>query len=74
MTDDGLADIRPFVVLWGTDTEVKRWYRLKGLAESKLLTDTEISELVLEENWPAILRESHLQSLDNDDANDDIEN
>ena len=67
-SDDGLVDIRPFVVLWRTDTEVKRWYELQGLDENNLLSDTEISELVLDKDWPAKLRARHLQALDDGNA------
>ena len=63
-SDDELVEIRPFVVLEGTDTEVKRWYELRGLDRNEHLTATEISELVLDEDWPAKLREKHLQALD----------
>lgn len=56
-TDDGLVDVRPDVDLWGTEVEVSRWHELRGLSEDEELSDAEISELVLNEDWPSKLRE-----------------
>ena len=44
-TDDGLVDIRPDVVLWGTDKEIARWKELRALEDNNDLTDTDISEI-----------------------------
>ena len=52
-TDDGLVDVRPLVALWGNQSEVARWNELRGMEEHKELSSTEISELVLAEDWPA---------------------
>jgi hypothetical protein len=65
-TDDGLIDIRPEVELWAADPEIKRWYELRKLEENEQLTDTDISEKVLEEDWPSKLRAEHEASLDTD--------
>ena len=62
-TDDGLVDVRPMIELWGTEPEIRRWGVLRGLDENKELSDTEISELVLGEDWPAQLRRDHRTKL-----------
>lgn len=36
--------------------EIKRWNELRDLAENKDLSDAEISELVLAEEWPTRMR------------------
>ena len=58
-TDEGLVDVRPSVVeLWGMEVEIStcRWNELRGLAANKDLSDTDISELVLAEDWPKRMR------------------
>ena len=54
--DDGLCDVRPDVELWGMEAEVKRWTELRALPENRELSNTEISEAVLDEDWPSKLR------------------
>lgn len=58
-TDDGLVDVRPMVGLWGTDTEIARWHELRDMEENKDKSDTDISEMVLDEDIPSQLREMH---------------
>ena len=55
-TDEGLMDARPDVELWGLEAEIERWDELRNLPANKNLSDTDISELVLDEDWPAKLR------------------
>jgi len=55
-TDEGLVDIRPDVAIWGTDKEIARWKELRNLEENNDLTNTDISEIVLAEDWPSKLR------------------
>eukprot|EP00562_Extubocellulus_spinifer_P035568 CAMPEP_0178697744 /NCGR_PEP_ID=MMETSP0699-20121125/10158_1 /TAXON_ID=265572 /ORGANISM="Extubocellulus spinifer, Strain CCMP396" /LENGTH=836 /DNA_ID=CAMNT_0020343741 /DNA_START=97 /DNA_END=2607 /DNA_ORIENTATION=- len=57
-TDHGLVDVRPFVWMWGLEPEVKRWNEVREKFEH--LTDTEVSEIVLNENWPSKLKEEML--------------
>ena len=47
--DDGLINVRPNVVLWGTDLEVRQWDQLKDVPNN-VMTDLEISVQVLREN------------------------
>ena len=61
-SDDGLIDVRPMVDLWGLDCEIKRWHELRKQNDN--LTDTEVSELVLDEDWPAKMRKLHLENLE----------
>ena len=63
-TDDGLIDVRPFIDLWGLVKEIARWHELRGAKENNLLSDTEISELVLAEDWPAKMRKEHLEKIE----------
>ena len=58
-TDDGLVDVRPTVDLWGMDSEVERWAQLRADASNKNLSDTDISELVLAEDWPSKMKAKH---------------
>lgn len=58
--DDGLIDIRPHVTMWGTTDEINRWRELRDLPENDKLTDLEISEIVLSEDWPTRLRAEHI--------------
>jgi hypothetical protein len=51
-----LVDVRPSIELWGLEVEIKRWNELRDLAENKDLSDAEISELVLAEEWPTRMR------------------
>ncbi len=62
-TDDGLIDVRPYVEMWGTKTELERWKILRDLPENEKLSDTDISELVLQEDWPSKLRKEHTAKL-----------
>ena len=64
-TDEGLVDVRPIVELWGLDSEVKRWHELRSAHEHADLTDTDISEMVLAEDWPSKLRQTHNTAIDN---------
>jgi hypothetical protein len=62
-TDDGLFDARPYVELWGCDVEVDRWNILRDDPQYKHLVDADISEMVLDEDWPSRLRENHTSKL-----------
>ena len=62
-TDDGLVDVRPRVQLWGLDSEIVRWHELRKDPSNEELSDTDISELVLDEDWPSKLRKEHIADL-----------
>ena len=53
--DDVLVDVCPTVELWGLNLEVKHWHKLQSMEEYKDLTNMEVSELVIVEDWPAKL-------------------
>ncbi|KAL7552028.1 hypothetical protein ACHAWF_017126 [Thalassiosira exigua] len=55
-TDDGLVDVRAEPELWALESELDRWHELRGKTENARLSDVKISELVLDEDWPAKLR------------------
>jgi hypothetical protein len=61
--DDGLFDVRPLVDLWRTESEMNRWRELRKLPEHAELSDTQISEIVLNEDWPSRLRKHHIAQL-----------
>lgn len=65
-SDDGLVDVRPMIGLWGNTEEVARWRELRADESNKKLTDTEISELVLEEDWPRKQLKSHKRKIKGD--------
>ena len=58
-TDDGLIDVRPLVELWGLDSEVERWNGFRANKTNERLSDTEISELVLNEDWSSKMKAQH---------------
>ena len=58
-TDGGLVDVRPKVELWGLGLEVERWNELRADDANAHLSDTEISDLVLDEDWPSKMRAKH---------------
>ena len=62
-TDDGLVDVRPEVELWALESELERWHVLRGEECNNSLSDTEILELVLTEDWLAKLEEAHVAKL-----------
>ena len=47
------------VELWGNDSEVKRYLELRSLPSNATLTNTDIAEMVLEEDWPSKLKAQH---------------
>jgi len=51
-----VVDIRQEVLLWGSDKEIARWKELRA-SKDKAVTDLEIPELVLSEDWPSKARE-----------------
>ena len=63
-TDDGLVDVRPMVELWGNDSEIQRYHELRSLPSNARLTNTEIAEMVLAEDWPSKLKIKHDLKLD----------
>ena len=58
-TDVGLTDLRPYVHLWGTNTEIARHKELSQRHPSK--SPLEISKMVLAEDIPSRLREQHYE-------------
>lgn len=62
--ESGLVDVRADIVLWGTASEIERWHELRDLETNKELSNTEISELVLAEDWPTKLKRIHIEQLD----------
>ena len=58
-TDEGLVDVRPMVDLWRSDSEVKRYHELRSLSSNATLTNTEIAEMVLAEDWASKLKLQH---------------
>ena len=67
-TDDGLIDVRPYVELWGLEREIEHWHELCNLEANKNLTDTTISEQVLEEDWPSKLKQLHEENIQSDSS------
>ena len=63
VTDNGLVDVRPTFELWGLDAEVKRWRELRLSECNAELSNLEISEMVLAEDWPARLKETHIKNI-----------
>ena len=61
--DDGLIDIRPFVEMWGTTSEIRRWNEIREMPGNEDLTREQISEMVLAEDWPTRLRKEHIERL-----------
>ena len=62
-TDDGLMDVRPLPEYWALDSELERWHELRNDESNNHLDDTQISELVFDEDWPAKLRKEHYDKL-----------
>lgn len=62
-TDEGLVDVRPYVELWGMDIEIPRWHTLRQNPIYEHFSDTEISELLLAEDWPGKMKKEHLAAL-----------
>lgn len=58
-TDDGLVDVWPMVDLWDVDSGVERWAQLRADVSNENLSDTDISELVLAEDWPSKMKAKH---------------
>ena len=67
-TDDGLVDVRPMVDMWGLDVEVERWAELRAMESNKHLSDTDISELVLAEDWPSKMKAKHIANINSDNS------
>eukprot|EP00984_Skeletonema_dohrnii_P017971 scaffold8290_cov120-Skeletonema_dohrnii-CCMP3373.AAC.1 len=61
--DDGLFDVRPLIDLWGNQSEIKRWRELRLDPANAELSDTDISEIVLKEDWPSRLRKEHIERI-----------
>ena len=62
-TDDGLVDIRLDIILRGTDLKVERWHVLHNFPENEELSDTEISEKALHEDWSSKLRMKYVVTM-----------
>ena len=56
------------VNMWGLDVEIERWAELRALDSNKHLSDTDISELILEEDWPAKMKAKHKANIDSDNS------
>ena len=56
---EGSVDVRQMVDLWGSDSEVKRYHELRSLSSNATLTNTEIAEMVLAEDWASKLKLQH---------------
>lgn len=63
-TDNGLTDVCESVMLWGTESEQARWHQLCNDPENKDKSNSEISKMVLAEDWPSKLKEIHIEELD----------
>jgi hypothetical protein len=57
--DDGLFDVRPLIDLWGNQSEIKRWRELRVDPANAELSDTDISEIVLNEDSITLVEETH---------------
>jgi len=57
--DDGLFDVRPLIDLWGNQSEIKRWRELRVDPANAELSDTDISEIVLNEDSITLEEETH---------------
>ena len=66
--DAGLINVRPKVEMWGLDVEIERWADLRALDSNVHLSDTDISELVLEEDWPSKMKAKHIAELNSDNS------
>lgn len=62
-TDYGLVGVRPQVSLWGLETEIERWHKLRARECKKTLSVTEVPEIIFEEDWPAKLQKLHMEKL-----------
>lgn len=62
-TDAGLRDVRDNVRLWGTKREIKRHAELKDMEEHQGKSNTEISEIVLSENFHLKRRQEMYEEL-----------
>ena len=56
------------VNMWGLDVEIERWAELRALDSNKHLSDTDISELILEEDWPSKMKAKHKANIDSDNS------
>jgi len=63
-TDDGLVDVRPHVELWGLESEIACWHELREKFSEDEVTDMDISEMMLNEDWPSKLRKAHLKKIE----------
>ena len=61
--DEGLVDAREHPEWWATTPELKRWQELRTSEENDELTDVEISEKVLQEDWATKMRKEHLATI-----------
>ena len=55
-TDDGLVNVHPDPELWALESDLERWYELRNDDANKDKSNVEISELVLDEDWPSKLK------------------
>ena len=61
-----MIDVRPLPKYWALDSELERWHELQDDERNKGLDDTQIPELVFEEDWPAKLGEKHKEKIGSD--------
>ena len=63
-TNNGLVDVRPMVDMGGLDSEVERWTQLRADTNNAHLYKTNISQLVLDEDWPSKMKANHNNNVD----------
>ena len=56
--------MRPEAELRGLDSETMRWNKIRNNESNSMLLDTEVSEKVLMEDWPAKMRVCHLERIE----------
>ena len=62
-TGDGLVAVRPTVEFWGLNAKVKHWRELRLSEYNAAMSNLEICEIVLAEDWQARLKELHIQNI-----------
>jgi hypothetical protein len=46
------------------ESEIARWHKLRKEHPEDEVSDTAISEMVLEDDWPAKLRKAHFEKIE----------
>jgi hypothetical protein len=63
-----LVDVCLMVELWGHDSEIARWNEFCKMEDNNNLSDTDVSEIVLVEDWPSKLTTRHVQNIEDQNA------